>query len=68
MEFSHSTSVAKIDARHSTAISEYLITQNEPKETSQSAHKKSLETGRAKHKTININGNIIMGMMIVFHK
>jgi len=31
MEFSHSTSVAKIDARHSTAVSEYLITQNEPK-------------------------------------
>jgi len=31
MEFSHSTSVAKIDARHSTAISEYLITQHEPK-------------------------------------
>lgn len=59
MEFSHSTSVAKIDARHSTTISEYLIPQNEPKETSQSAHKKSLETGPAKDKTININGNII---------
>jgi hypothetical protein len=51
----------------------WLPQNDEPKETSQSPHKKSLETGPAKDKTINIKGiketllvpGIDMGMIIV---
>ena len=40
IEFSHSTSVAKTDARGSTDIWEYLITENEPVKKSQPTQEK----------------------------